>query len=326
MLKWFISPTGEKVTIEDALNGALHEYYPMPYLVACADERPWTGKPSTTQLINGTRMEYLKIITPYAIDPKDQAFRILGTRAHTKLEELAPFENITELEMESDEITGICDLLERNPDGTWRLTDYKTWGSFRVMLALGLEKKRRLAFNQYGDPILYQKSGKWGKAGTQKYEDYYEPNPEFINNREAELQLNRYRVILEKYNYTISEMMIFYTVRDGGCWDARNRGIYDNVYFKSIEKYNDDYIYDYFSRKKVKLLSHLDQYRIEMNSQIIGDIIIGKEHDVDFEILKRRCPPECSEEEVWYRNGRPARCLKYCPVSEMCKKIGCRYL
>jgi len=92
--------------------------------------RIWTGKPSTTQLLNPTRMEFLKITKDYAITPQERAFALLGTQHHRRLEIIA--KKIAELEAEkklSDNInTGILDLLE--PDnGKWILTDYKTWGS-----------------------------------------------------------------------------------------------------------------------------------------------------------------------------------------------------
>src|SRR4030043_1655835 len=87
MLKWFISPTGEKLLVKDCLEkGLLSNYFTLAYLNACASIREWTGKASTTQLIDGTRLSYLKLLVPYAEDPDESAFKILGTRTHASLE------------------------------------------------------------------------------------------------------------------------------------------------------------------------------------------------------------------------------------------------
>ena len=49
-------------------------------------DRQWEGKASTTQLLNPTRMEYLKITRDYAIEPKSRAYAIYGIYQHKRLE------------------------------------------------------------------------------------------------------------------------------------------------------------------------------------------------------------------------------------------------
>ena len=88
----------------------------LPTLISVSRQREWTGKPSTTQLINGTRLAYLQIVHDYAVDPFDRAFALLGTRHHMRLEKVAQTLNaLSEEKMDGDD-TGILDLLV--PDET----------------------------------------------------------------------------------------------------------------------------------------------------------------------------------------------------------------
>jgi len=319
MLKWIITPSGEKISVEDAINGALSEFYPMPYIMMCASEREWKGKPSTTQLINGTRLEFLRILTPYAIDPDDQAFRIIGTRGHGKLENFAPPESFAELQMSEDEISGIADLLEKSGD-EWVITDYKTWGSYKVGLALGLEKKQRPKFDQDGNPEVYKSSGKWGKAGSQKTETYYEPNPDKVSIPETELQINRYRYAIEKaMGITISKMKVFCIARDGGTFAARNNGVFKNTFFIDIKELDPVHVQTYFTQKRDALLNALNDYE---NSYTAKHGKSWQEGEPDDELIKELAPPICNKVENW--DGR--RCEKYCSVSEACSKLGNPFL
>ena len=61
MVKYFIHPESKDwLPIQDCLDkGLLNEYYPLSYLRLCADIRHWTGKASTTQCLNGTRLQDL---------------------------------------------------------------------------------------------------------------------------------------------------------------------------------------------------------------------------------------------------------------------------
>ncbi len=51
-----------------------------------SDQRKWTGKPSTTQLLKGTREVYLELTQQYHISPKDSVFMLFGTEVHGGLE------------------------------------------------------------------------------------------------------------------------------------------------------------------------------------------------------------------------------------------------
>lgn len=317
MIKYFIHPeTKEKLLIEDCLQkGLLSDFFPLSYLHACVSHREWEGKPSTTQLLNGTRMEYLKIFVPYSINPKDHAFMILGTRGHSKLEKLTPQGSIAELSIPESEIPGVADLLEQMPNGEWWLIDHKTWGAYSVKKVLGLVKKYRPAFDGDGNPILYQKSGKWGKAGDQKKEVYYVSEEKEKDCGNIKLQLNNYRKNIEKYyGIKVSRLKAFAIVRDGGTQTAKNYGVEEKTYYIDIPFMDNKNVDKYFNAKKQTLLLHTKSY--EESTE--------KENDKGYKELAlfNYMPEMCNDEECWY--GK--RCQGFCPVSDICAKAGNKYL
>lgn len=183
---------GERYEVEEAISsGVLADYFPSTYLRSCADQREWTGTPSVTQLINGTRQEYLKIREDYAEDPDQMAFRVLGTRAHFRLEQHAdPVEVDAELKLQLEEgITGISDLMEPY-DGYWRVCDYKVPGAFvPKKLCVGTAAEKRAAWETYA------------------------------------LQGNCYRIMAqrqfpERELHPKKPLWLFLIVRDGGTWTA----------------------------------------------------------------------------------------------------------
>ncbi len=317
MLKYFIDPDGEKLLIKDCLEkGLLSKYYPLAYLNLCAEQREWTGKPSTTMLINGTRMEYLKILTPYAESPDSQAFRVLGTKSHAKLELYADEKAHAEIGMDYEEITGITDMLEMQEDGTYWLIDYKTWGSYKVGKALGIVKKERDLLDENGTPVLYKRSGRNYTEGDVKKDYYYEQDINAVDIRDVELQLNRYRVALQIcYGIKISKMLVFCIVRDGGTYLAKNRGIKNNTYYIEIKEIPDEEIRTIFNDKKYDLTIAVSEY----NNKVIRTGMIDSlyQETLDLESLADNCPIMCTDAESW--NGK--RCESYCPVAEMCHKI-----
>ena len=92
MLQYFLCPDGNKRTIKQCLEQCPRpkgRCLSLPYLYEVGNTRKWTGTPSTTQLLNPSRMAYLQITKPYSIDPFESAFMLLGTRHHKTLEIIA---------------------------------------------------------------------------------------------------------------------------------------------------------------------------------------------------------------------------------------------
>jgi len=75
-MEWFKCPDGEVVPIKDCLIKCRMDErcLTLPTLALISEEREWKGIPSTTQLLNGTMMDFLKLTPPYVVDPDKRAF------------------------------------------------------------------------------------------------------------------------------------------------------------------------------------------------------------------------------------------------------------
>ena len=228
-LKGFICPDNKTVLKEDCINKCRigNPCRSLRYLLAACDDRPWTGKPSCTQLINGTRMEFLKITKDYFIKPDDRAFAILGTRSHWLLDKIAKTrsEVISEYKLEGDQV-GTLDCLE--PDrvnGGYVLIDNKTWGSYSVRKSLD------------GDMA------------------------------DTELQLNFYRVKAETdpalaallRTVKIHKMLVEAIVRDGGTIAAKGNNVTSRIYSIPVKRLPDDRVLEYFNSKSFALHEALEK-------------------------------------------------------------------
>lgn len=287
MLVWFKCIDGKTIDIKDCLvKCRLKERcLTLPTLKLLSEEREWNGVASTTQLLNGTIMEFLKLTQPYMVDPDKRAFMLAGTKHHQSLEVVAKELGLpAEIALNIDR--DIFDLLEPNEDGSYTLTDYKNWGSYRVAKALGI-----IAVGKKPDPngAVYKSSGKWGKAGSPKMVSVFQKLVKEADNWETELQLNHYRVMLDEKGIIVSRMQVQATVRDGGLAVAMSRGIDRNTYMIPIKKLPNTDVTTYFKTKADNLTKALKD---------------GKWDD------------PCNDRECW--SG--ARCKSYCDVSRNCPK------
>jgi hypothetical protein len=285
-LTWFKCPDEKVIKVEDCLKQCRLEErcLTLPTLTLIAQEREWKGVASTTQLLNGTMLEFLKLTQPYMVDPDKRAFMIAGTKHHQNLEEFAKLLGLpAELPLTIDR--DIFDLLEPENDD-WTLTDYKLWGSYRVARALGL-----VEVGKKPDPTgaVYKVSGKWGKAGSPKMVSIFQSMPQEVDVFNEELQLNRYRIMLEEHGISIVKMQLQITVRDGGLAIAFSRGLFRNTYKIPIMKLDDSDVLGYFQAKDADLHAALDEGSWEV---------------------------PCNERECW--DG--VRCKSYCEVARNCPK------
>ena len=287
MLKFFVCSYG-RIPVEDCLRKCPggDRCLSLPTLIQISWQRPWEGKPSITQLLNGTRMAYLEIIKDYAVKPDDMAFALLGTRHHFRLDKIAKkIDALSEEKLEDEETKGTLDLLvpdETTDEEKYLLYDYKTSGSFKVAKALGLT-----AIKVPSPTEVYEKSGSWGKAGTPKMLTIWDQNPAHVDMWDWELQLNAYRLKVEKIGFSISKMFIQVTARDGGTFIAENRGVMKNIYLIPVKRLDDEKVGAYFVTKASNLLNALN---------------------------RKELPPPCNDQENWEGN----RCKSYCNVWEWC--------
>ncbi len=287
MIEWFRCPDGEIIPYKDCLTKCRmpERCETLPYLHLASDEREWTGEASTTQLLNGTMYSFLKITMPYTIDPDDMAFAIHGTKSHTQLEEKAKELGLPSELSATHDGRNIIDLIEYE-DEVLTLTDYKTWGSFRVAKALGIVQTGKKP-----DPSgeVYKRGGIWGAAGSSKMVSVFQQMSNEVDNFEAELQLNRYRIMLEETGIPVGRMRVHAIVRDGGLAVARGRGVERSTYIIPIQRLPDD---------KVKMYFHIKAKSLE-------------------EALRNNSwTTPCDNRECW--DG--ARCRGYCEVASFCPK------
>jgi hypothetical protein len=258
-LKQFICPDNERIEVTDCLKeGGCRmgsRCATRSYLQLVRRERPWTGKPSTTQLIQGTMCAFLKLTREYAISPGSRAFMIHGTKGHGNLEgaedELSFLEE--HFDGESTEVTGIADVLEIE-DGTAVLVDYKTSGSFKVAKALGFYVDEETI-----DTGEVYKSGKRKGEPKLKTVKTLKRDVAKEDRWEWELQLNKYRMEFERRGFKIDRLKIQCIVRDGNTYIARSRGVFRNVYYFDINRLPDTEVAVYFKTKTDALLRALQQ-------------------------------------------------------------------
>ena len=224
MKKYFRCPDGEKIEIEKCLQkGGCRlgqRCAPLPYLRLIAREREWTGKPTVTQLIEGTRLAALKILTDYTVDPDNETFAVIGSLSHKRLALEVYCENILAEEPLSDEvISGIPDVLaeDENQPGYYELVDWKFWGSYKI-------SKAKEAI------------------------DLFEPT----------MQLNAYRILFEQYGFPISKMTLVAICKEGAhLWIASKRGIERNLNLIEIPRLDDNEVKSYLEKKRKALFKAL---------------------------------------------------------------------
>lgn len=290
MLRWFICPDKEKTEVSDCISGKCrmgNRCAPLGYLQLCARQRKWDGTPSVTQLIDGTRKQFLMIRTDYAEDPKDCAWKVLGTKSHAGLDEDNDL-SFTEEKFVEDGISGTADLIEQQPNGDMWLIDYKVSGSYKVAQALGIVKVEREKLDEHGNVLKY-------KNGKPQKDVEWVVDPLKRDVDDWALQLNAYRLLVEKQGFKITALKIFTIVRDGRTYVAEGRGVKDPYAYIDIPMKTDEEVREYFNGKRDVLVSAMDS----------GNV-----------------PAPCSPSETW--SGR--KCNGYCPVKDECLKYGNPYI
>ena len=243
--KYFICPDNQKCEISGCLQSCRmgKRCLSLPTLRAISQQREWTGIPSTTQLLKGTREAWLEIVNDdLIINPQDRMFSLLGTKVHGTLER--HIDNMLSEERISDEVSsGQMDCYDAN---SMTLYDYKTAGSYKVMQALGI------VMVDVPTGEVYKTGEKKGQPKTRK-----EPQNGQPDMREWELQLNDYRIKLESQGFAVKDMYIEAIVRDGGTIAARSRGIIQKAYLIPVRRMPDEEVKTYFKIKADALQSAL---------------------------------------------------------------------
>lgn len=225
----------------------------IPYLRFISEERPYQGI-SPSRAGTGPRKILLEQITDYAIDPDQRAWAAFGTATHKKLSIHKFTDNIIAEEPMSDELMrGIPDALMEDEDreGQYILGDYKTWGSFKVAKAKGIFKKTvEILDPKTGKPARFR-SGK--RVGQVKTRQEIGIDPDKIDLKGEELQLNRYRIFFERAGFPVSKMAVQVITRDGKTMIAYSRGIMNTVYIIPIRRLPDEEVLEFYNDLSVEV-------------------------------------------------------------------------
>jgi len=288
MLKGFICLDGARIELDKCLTKCRmkERCLTKPTLRLIARQREWKGLPSTTQLLNGTMLEFLKLTRDFYVYPETRAFAVLGTLSHSQLESEASADELSEMRFYDSINSGQSDYIDPEDKS---LTDYKTWGAYHVAKFLGM------TYELIDDPsgALYQRKTQSGgqvfQKGHPKQIKLWLPNPLFARTRDVELQLNDYRIKAEKtLKLKIKKLKVQVTVRDGDTATARNYGVDWRMRLLPVSLLPDGEVIEYFADKAHDLIRALDY----------------GEWDTP-----------CSQDECWERR----RCShKYCEVWDQC--------
>lgn len=310
-----IYPSGERETITDELlekgSDLQRKHVPLTYLrLVVRKPRKFKRTMGVTSALNGMRYNYLKWKMKPDFDLAGSAFMALGIGSHNILDENTADKDTSEEWLKDGLIVGRSDLLEAEGDDLNILTDYKVSGSYKVAMAMGIvEGDPEPLYDDFGNPIVYQRNGKGFSKGDQKMQKTYKIDPEQSDNWEYSMQLNKYRQMYELNGIKISQMRIFFLVRDGGTHMAKSRGVMENIYLLDIPRIPDEEVKEFFENRAVGF------------ARIMKDAscIFGTPEEVVEKTIKAGIEVSiCNRRETW--DGR--RCENYCSYSSACQLFG----
>ncbi|MBR0288295.1 MAG: hypothetical protein IJQ82_04895 [Selenomonadaceae bacterium] len=269
----FICPDGQRIDIADCLRGCPNNqrcmFLTTLRAVANSLDRK-ISEPTVTELIAGTRETYLKKTTDYAVDPASVLYALHGQAVHSINERHTQGDILSEERLKDDITSGQFDLFGKILDADDSvLGDLKVTSSFKLMKALGIYKTK-------------VDTGEVYKTGAKKGLPKFRTELRFDGVRDLldwAIQLNAYRMLLERTGFKISRMYIQALCRDSGLRIAAERGITKPVYIIPINKISDHWLQLYFQRK----------------AKILCEAIATK-----------TLPPVCSVRERWNDRKCPA--------------------
>ena len=277
----FICPDGKRIDIADCLRFCPKQqrcmFLPTLRAVANSLDRK-ISEPTVTELIAGTRETFLKKTTNYAVDPASILYALHGQAVHSINERHTQGSILSEERLKDEITSGQFDLFGKilnADDGV--LGDLKITSSFKLMKALGIYKVK-------------VDTGEVYKSGLKKGQPKFKTELRFDGVRDLldwSIQINYYRLLLERVGFKISRMYIQALCRDSGLRIAQERGIDKPVYIIPINKISDHWLQLYFHHKAKAL-------RDAINSNTL--------------------PPVCSFRERWGNR----KCFGYCAARENC--------
>ena len=273
----FICPNQERIKITDCLKKCpyTHRCLSPSTLALIADDRPFTGV-SPSMAGKGDRQIYLENMVDFAIDPRSKMFMTYGTRHHMAKEGYAG------------------EYGEYSLDGGGTIDDYdKKTKTLYDSKFVGTGRLDRIAVKVWVETgEVYKVNYKDKKKGDKKVKPIVGNRWDISDDHDWVRQLNFYRIKLENMGYTVENIFVEATIRDGGTGIAIGKGYTDLVYMIPIQIVEDNDIYNYYEDKESGL-----REKMTMGTP----------------------PPICEEKERWNDN---IRCAFYCDVFEECGREG----
>jgi len=277
----FICPNGTRIPIADCLKSCPQKercmFLPTLRAVAVSVDRG-IKEPTVTELIAGVRETYLKKSTDFAVLPQSVLYALHGQAVHTINENCTQGDILSEIRLKDQLTSGKFDLYGKildEEEGV--LGDLKVTSSFKIMKALGIYKVRVATGEVYKTGL---------KKGQPKYrKELCSDGVKHV--LDWAIQLNYYRMLLEKEGFEVNRMCIQAMCRDNNLRIAAERGIDQPVYIIPIKKISNRWMERYF-QKKAGLLQTAMQ--------------------------TKDLPPVCSAKERW----QDRKCMDYCVVAENC--------
>ena len=277
----FICSDGQRIKITDCLNSCPNSqrcmFLPTLRAVANSLNRNFS-EPTVTELIVGTRETFLKKTTDYAVDPASVLYALHGQAVHSINERHTQGSILSEERLKDEITSGQFDLYGKILDADEGvLGDLKVTSSFKIMRALGIYKQK-------------VPNGEIYKTGLKKGQPKFRTELRYDGVRDLldwAIQINYYRMLLERAGFKVNRMVIEALCRDSGLRIAQERGITKSVYIIPINKISDHWLIRYFQHK-AKLLRNA--------------------------IESKTLPPVCSFRERWGNR----KCLGYCAARENC--------
>ena len=220
----FICPNWQRIRITDCLSSCPNKqrcmFLPTLRAIAKSLDRKIT-EPTVTELISGVRETYLKKTSAYAVEPSTVLYALQGQALHSINEQQTYGAILSEERLKDDITSGQFDLYGKildADDGV--LGDLKITSSFKLMRALGIYKVK-------------VDTGEVYKSGLKKGQPKFRMELRYDGVRELldwSIQLNYYRLLLERAGFKISRMYIQALCRDASLRIATERGIDKPVY------------------------------------------------------------------------------------------------
>lgn len=245
----FICPDKAEIQMEDCIKKCRMKEgrcVALPTLIMFQrGRRKWKGVISTTQGLNGTRLEFLRIKEDFAEAPADRAFALLGTFHHMRYQKLNLPDGLSEEWMEDSEGSGMFDYYDAE---TQELYDFKTTGAYRINRWLG-KFKREVETGE-----VYKYGEKRGQPKTRQ--EWYLGEPDRFD---ITMQLSRYSWMLMDAGFPVKKAYVQATVRDFNAMSARIYALDRAIYLIDVPLFDRETVVQFYRGKQAELLNALEK-------------------------------------------------------------------